>query len=458
MTAPIPTARSERSYGALLRVPSLTRVLVAMMVSRTAQAMVGVAMVLFTLREYDSPALAGLVTLAYVLPGLLVSPIAGALLDRHGRIRLVILDYIVAGLALLLIGLLSLAGRLPDWLLVLIAGISSLTSILSTTGLRSLFPIMVPKPLWERVNAVDSNGYVVATILGPPVAAGMVAIAGGPLALIAIGVTFAFAVLPMLGVRDPAPPGTGRGGLLAEAWNGVVYFWHNRTLRGLGFSISILNLAGGVGTIAIPLVVLERLGLGEAAVGIVFALSGLTGMLSAILFGRIDTHHREWPMLVVPTLLMAPTIALWLPVAASPPAGQPGALDPLVGFGLIALSQAIFGLLNGPLDIAMFTVRQRRTDPAIMGRAFAVSMSVNFLGYPIGSALAGGLASTSLDWAVWLGIGACIVAGVLMAVLVPAREPPLQLARVPSSREEEAGHVRIEGEGRGEPGGVHREA
>ena len=88
-----PHARQDRSYRALLRVPTLGRVLVSMILARIAQSMVGVAMVLFTLREYGSPALAGAVTLAYVLPGLVVSPIAGALLDRHGRVRLIILDY-----------------------------------------------------------------------------------------------------------------------------------------------------------------------------------------------------------------------------------------------------------------------------------------------------------------------------------------------------------------------------
>ena len=175
-----PAARIDQSYRGLLRVPQLSRVLASMIVARVASAMVGVAIVLFTLDEYDSPALAGLVTLAYILPGILVSPIAGALLDRHGRVRLIILDDIVAGSALGIIALLALSDRLPAGLLVLIAAVASLTSILSATGLRSLFPIMVPKHLWERVNAVDSNGYIVATILGPPIAAALVTVVGGP--------------------------------------------------------------------------------------------------------------------------------------------------------------------------------------------------------------------------------------------------------------------------------------
>jgi MFS family permease len=411
--------RIDHSYRGLLRVPSLKRVLASMMVARVAQAMVGVAIVLFTLDQYDSPALAGVVTLAYLLPGIVVSPIAGALLDRHGRVRLIILDYVVAATALGLIALLARAGSLPAWLLVLIAGIASLTSILSATGLRSLFPIMVPKHLWERVNAIDSNGYVVATILGPPIAAGLVVVVGGPTTLAIIGVMMLVATFPLFGVHDPATPATGQGPLLHEAWVGVLYVWRNPTLRGLAFSISTLNIAGGVAAITIPLLVLRQLGYPPTVVGLAFAVAGVTGVVSTVLFGRLDTRGREWPLLVIPLTLTAPAIALLLPVASA----SPGAMDPVVGILLILASQAGFGLLNGPLDIALFTVRQRRTDPAIMGRAFAVSMAANFVGYPVGSAIAGVLAAVSLAAPIWLGIAACVVATVFAAVLIPRQAP-----------------------------------
>ncbi|MBA2700163.1 MAG: MFS transporter, partial [Chloroflexi bacterium] len=160
----------ETSYRALLAIPRLGRVIVSMQLARVAQSMVGVALVLFVLQTYRSPGLAGLVTFASVFPGLLMAPLAGALLDRHGRTRLIILDYLIALAALVLIGVLATLDALPAPLLVAIAVLSSITGILSHTGLRSLFPILVPRHLWERVNAVDSNGYVVATILGPPIA------------------------------------------------------------------------------------------------------------------------------------------------------------------------------------------------------------------------------------------------------------------------------------------------
>ncbi|MCU0506357.1 MAG: hypothetical protein MUE82_11430 [Chloroflexi bacterium] len=97
-------------------------------------------------------------------------------------------------------------------------------------------------------------------------------------------------------------------------------------------------------------------------------------------------------------------------------------LLPDAGLLPVALCMIAGGLLNGPLDIAMFTVRQRRTDPAWMGRAFAVSMSINFAGFPIGASIAGTIAAASIDAAVWLGIVASFIGAGLAFLLVPAHD------------------------------------
>jgi MFS family permease len=413
----------DRSYRALLRVPTLGRVLLSMQIARVAQSMVSIALVLFTLDRYGSAAFAGLVTFASVFPGLLISPLAGALLDRHGRIRLVLLDYVVALMAMVLIGALALLDALPGPLLVLIAVVSSLTSILSHVGVRSLFPIIVPEHLWERVNAVDSNGYVVAIILGPPAAAALVAFFGGAVALVVIGVAFGVAALALFGVPDPPSPTSSKGNLLVDAWDGVVYTWRNPTLRGLGFAISAVNLTNGMTTIVLPLIVLQRFGLDETVVGLVFAVSGISGMASAFMFGRMDTRGREWALLVWPTVALAPAMLLLLLAA-----GQ-GDLVPL-GLALLAAQSLLLGLLAGPMDIALFTVRQRRTDRAWMGRAFSVSMAFNFLGVPIGAALAGILAEGSIELAILiLGVGGALVAVASAAFLVPRTDASASIDR-----------------------------
>jgi MFS family permease len=272
-----PVAPVDRSYRAVFAIPDLGRVVLSMQLARIAQAMVSVAMVLFSLEEYQSPAVAGVVTFAILLPGILLSPIAGALLDRHGRVRLIVLDYLVAMTTMVLIGGLALAGVLTAPLLVIIAAVSSMTGPFSQTGLRSLFPMMAPRHLWERVNALDSSGYVVATIVGPPLAALMVALLGPRLAVIGIAMPYLLAAIILSPVREPKGMPTSSGRLLVDAWAGLRYVWGNRSLRGLGFSISVLNLAGGIATIAIPIMVLQRLGGTNAMVGLVFAVSASRG-------------------------------------------------------------------------------------------------------------------------------------------------------------------------------------
>jgi MFS family permease len=383
-----------------------------MQIARVAQSMVGVAIVLFTLERFGSSTFAGFVTFASIFPGLLTSPIAGVLLDRHGRIRLVRLDYLVALVAMVLIGLLAMVEALPRPVLVTIAVVSSLTAILGHVGLRSLFPILVPEPLWERVNAIDSNGYVIATIVGPPLAAALVASTGGAAALMMIGIAFGVAAAALVGVPEPVAPGTAGRSILVEAWHGLRYTWQNPTLRGLGFAISFINVAHGMTSIVVPLIVIQRFGLSEAIVGLVFAASGVSGVVSALAFGRMNTRGREWALLVYPSMVFVPIVALLIAAATQ--------VSITAGVALLVLEMVLTGLVAGPIDIALFTVRQRRTDPAWLGRAFAVSMAFNYAGMPIGAALAGVLAERSIEMAILvLGVGGAAAATVAAALLVP---------------------------------------
>ncbi|TAK01764.1 MAG: MFS transporter [Chloroflexota bacterium] len=400
---------SSPSYRALLEVPSLGRALAGMHLVRIAQSMIGVALVLFCLGRYGSPAIAGLVTFASVAPGLLISPIGGALLDRHGRTRLILLDLVIATVAIAIIAVLAVADALPAGLLVLIAAISSLTGPLGATGMRTLFPLMVPPALWERVNAIDANGYVVASIIGPPLAAVMVGAFGGPVALLAIAVLLGVGAVILRPVPEPPAEVSSTGRLLTDAWLGLRYTWANRTLRGLGLSITTLNLGSGMVSIVVPLLVLDRLGLDEAAVGAVFAAQGVAGVVAGLLAGRIDTRGRETRLLAGPMVAFVPALALLL----------------VPGLWPIVLSMVVMGLATGPMDVAMFTLRQRRTEAAWMGRAFAISMAFNFAGWPVGAAIAGLLAAVSLEAAVVLGVATTILAVVLAATLVPRDEPTM---------------------------------
>jgi MFS family permease len=400
------TVAPRPSYRALLDVPSLGRVLLAMQIARIAGSMVSIVVILLALQRYNSAQLAGAIGFASIAPGMLISPIAGALLDRHGRVPLIILDYAVATTSLLSVALLLHFGSLPAPLLLVIVAVSSLTGPLSNSGLRSLFPLMVPEHLWERVNAVDSNGWVLATVVGAPFGALSAQLLGFEVALAIIAAGYTAAALVMIGAPDPRTEVASTGNLFRDAWLGLVYTWNNRTLRALAVSLSVMNLAGGMVEIVAPVLILKRLG--QDVVGYMFGLMGAFGVISAFMSGRIKTEGRERRWIVASSFgFTAATAILILPF----------------GLAAIALSMACAGLVNGPLDICMFTLRQRRTDPAWMGRAFTVSMNLNFSGYPIGAAITGAmLAIWPPEAAIVFGVTANLIGAILAYVLLPRNE------------------------------------
>ena len=97
---------------------------------------------------------------------------------------------------------------------------------------------------------------------------------GGAWALIVLALAYTLAAVIVVGVPDPPTATASSGSLLRDAWDGVRYAWNNRTIRALGFSITTLNIAGGIGSIAIPLIILNRLGLPTEAVGLDLRVPG----------------------------------------------------------------------------------------------------------------------------------------------------------------------------------------
>jgi MFS family permease len=258
--------------------------------------------------------------------------------------------------------------------------------------------------MWERANAIDSNGYVVSSIFGPAVAGVLVATVGSMWALAVTSAMYVVAAAITVGVRDPlgAVP---HGGLLADAWAGLVYVAKHPTLRGLALSISTNNMANGLFYIGLPVLILSRLGGGAVQVGQMFALSGVTAAISVLFVGRVGTEGRERPLLAGAMLAMA---VGYLGLIFAP------------NLFAVALVMIFTGLAAGPFDVVLFTLRQRRTDPAWLGRAFAVSMSLNFIGFPVGSAIGGATAAASVEWTFAAAIVLTVIAAALTFVAIPA--------------------------------------
>ena len=367
-----------------------------------------IVLVLFVLQRYRSPSLAGLTVLVSILPGLAFSPVAGALLDRQGRVRLMIFDYAVtAGLTAAIVAL-SLAHRLPPTLLLVMVAVLGVSNILSITGARSLFPLMLPRALWDRANGLDTSLYSLTGVIGPATAGLVVAGFGPEAGLLLTAAVAAIAAVSLVGVREPIARAEPKGTLLGDSWAALRYVLHNPSLRGLASVFFLSNLGFGVVPVGIPVLVLRQLHGSAATVGQIFAVIGLAGLVAGLLVGRVRTDGRERALIAGLCVIEVP-ILIVLAFANTLP--------------MVFVIAALLGSVGSVGNVAIFGLRQRRTDPAWFGRAFAVSMSLNFAGQPIGSALSGPLLEHSIVVPFVLGAALNVVAAAAALVLIPKRAP-----------------------------------
>jgi MFS family permease len=395
----------DLSYRGLFSIKGFPQLATSSVLARTGGQLSLIAVILFVLERFHSPALAGFATFIAIVPGLVVSPIAGALLDRHGRLRLILVDYGMAGLSLLLIAALSLTHLLTPPLLLVVLGISSLTGPLSASGTRTLFPLVVPRTLWDRANAVDSGSMAIASVVGPALAGLLVAWIGGEGAFAVTAGIFVLAGLVVLGIRDPQTEPTTRAPLLRSAWQALVYVLRHRTLRGIVVTMWTTNVPWGFLNVALPVLILRQFHWGADAVGALWSVAGIATVISGLLVGRINTEGRERPMIAVGLSFSA--LGMLLMLVRSPTA--------------LVVAMVLLGFASGPVDIALFALRQRRTDPRWFGRVFAISMSLNFAGVPAGSALAGPVVERSIVAAL-IGAAAISVVACVVPFLVIPRE------------------------------------
>jgi MFS family permease len=395
------------TYRQLLRVSGFRQLLLSSLLTRTAAQMLTVGLVLFALQRYHSPSVAGVSLFLLIFPGLLLAPVAGALLDRHGRKRLMTFDFLVAAVTMTVIVILASANHLPVWGLYLLLVGGSVTSTLSIAGARSFFPLLVPRDLWDRGNAADSVCYGVANIAGPALAGGLIAVFGSLAALVGATVGFLVGAAVLQAVPEPAHVAEVSGRILVEAWRGLRYVVGNPTLRWIAIGFSTLNVGWGMVIVSLPVIVFSLHG-NAAVVGSILALAGAAGIPAALVAGRIRTEGREREsMSIFGAVMGVAVLALLLPSLV-----------------LIAVGIAIAGGADAASSVSAFSLRQRRTARAWFGRAFAVAMALNFSGVPIGSALAGPVLGVSTTFAVLVAAGLTLVGSAVIQLKVPASAAP----------------------------------
>lgn len=393
------------SYRGLLKIPGLFPLIVAATLSRLASRMFVVTLVLFVLAQFSSPALAGWLTFAAIVPGLIVSPVAGVLLDRVGPTTAVKINMVASAVFIAAISFAGLVGWSSPPVLFILVILFSLAGPLGAAGTRTLLPRLVAPDALDRANALDTAVYASIDVVGPASAGVVVAWLGPDAAMSMIAAAYASAAICLSHVQRLPGLASTKTSFLRQTIEGIQTLGRQPTLRGLAVSYSLYQLTWGALSVVIPVFVADHFATaaGSSVTGLLWAAVGVAGAVGALLAGHMHTTGRERHVMAAGMVVTA--FAAW-PIAAE------------FGFGGLAIGLILAGAMSGPIDVAALALRQRRTDPQQLGRVLSISISLNLAGFPLGSAMAGMLITESLSATMVLaGIASAVAA--ITTVCIP---------------------------------------
>ena len=218
-----------------------------------------------------------MVLLCMVVPGILATPVAGALADRWDRRRTMILADAGAALSTLFMAVLLMAGRLELWHILTAVTVASTCRAFQGPAWMASTTQLVPAEQLGRASGMMNFGRAVAGILSPVLGGVLVPTIGLQRVMLIDFATFIVAVGILVAVRFPAtPPSTApageKPGILKEASAGWVYVGSQPALRAHLLFFALVNLSlGYVWALHAPLVLgfasTEALGLVGSAMG-----------------------------------------------------------------------------------------------------------------------------------------------------------------------------------------------
>ena len=354
-------------------------------VSNLGSSMTSFGLGIWVYQQTGSATSLAFIVLAARVPALLVSPFAGAIIDRWDRRRAMLLADAGAAAGTLAIMLLLLMGSLHMWQLYLALAFSGVFSAFQFPAYGAAVTLMVDKEQYARASGFIQLAGSIGRIAAPAAAAALVVWVGlAPLFVIDF-LTFLVAVVTLVAVRFPsAPPaerqGRGLAGLLREARLGLDFVLERKALLILMLSFVVVNFAFAFqGVLLIPLL-LETTS--EQVAGWVISLAAGAVVAGSVILGVWGGPQDRVAGVYVPIFAMGVGLALI-------------GLHPSV---LVVVAGIL--LMNGTHPIAggsSQAIWQAKVPPNLQGRVFAIRQVSAIVASPPAFLLAGWLADTIFE-------------------------------------------------------------
>jgi len=373
MTMAMLQSRTDR------RILNFSIIWLGQLVSMLGSGLTSFSIGIWVYQQTESVTQFSLIILSTSLPGLLIAPLAGTLVDRWDRRQLMILSDAGSALCTLVIAGLFWAGNLRLWTVCLVLAVSAIFNVFHSLSYTTITTMLIPQQHLARANGIIQAGPATAQILSPLLAGLLLTIIQIQYVLLIDFATFLCAVAALLLARVPRyeigdEDHPERKSLLRDATYGWKFITARPGLLGLLILFATLNFALGLSLVLLTPLLLSFTTI--KMVGITTSLGSVGLLMGSLLMGVWGGPKRR----IYGILGFGSLIGLCFMLAGSRPSVV---LVALANFGILFLMPLV--------NSCSQAIWQSKTPLAVQGRVFAVRMIFALSTAPLAYAIAGPL-------------------------------------------------------------------
>jgi DHA3 family macrolide efflux protein-like MFS transporter len=360
---------------------------IGQIVSVLASSMTGFAMTIWMYQKTESVIAMGLMQVFFITPFLLMSPIAGVMVDRYNRKLMMMVSDLAAGVGTLGILALFAIGKLEFWHLYVAAVLNGIGNTFQWPAYSAAISTMVPKEQYARANGMMSLVEAGPGVVAPLLAGALLPFIGLTGIMLIDVVTFVFAIGTLLIVFIPQPAHTEEGkqadgSIWKEAAYGFKYIFARPSLLGLQMVFFFGNLFFGISSTVLAPMILARTAQNSLSLGSVESAGAIGAVVGGIAMSAWGGFKRRthgvllgWIFASLGMLLMGfgQSLPIWL-----------------TAFAFLSL----FGPLTNASNQAIW---QAKVAPDLQGRVFSARRLIAWFTNPISPIIAGMLADLVLE-------------------------------------------------------------
>ena len=324
-----------------------------------------------------TPQALGLLSLFYTGPVILGGLMAGWLLDRFSRQRVMMVDSLLRAGFFALIPILQATGQLALWHIYAIAAVYGFLMMIPLAGGPTIVPTLVPPEHLSTANALEMLSFTLSGVIGPPLAGILIANINAPNVVVLDVISYLIFAAALTRVHPTPAPGaqvTQRSSYrLGDAFRLMLT---NRILLSTTFMFMAYNIGGGAFNVMLPLIAAQTLGGGPELYGVLLGFRAVGEVASSLAAGSLVLPLTLGVLICLSQLLAGASLTVFL---------LPGSIVAAL------LGVTLFGVFSAPLTIWAQTLRMKIIPPALRGRTFALLRMLMQSGNPIGGAIGGAI-------------------------------------------------------------------